>query len=84
MMQSKITSLDLNSSEDTIILTTDNQQLIKVTVNLERLSEPDILHYDFLICPFHSQKIQGMDICIKKNLIATCSLDKTIKIWSYT
>jgi hypothetical protein len=57
MMQSKITSLDLNSSEDTIILTTDNQQLIKVTVNLERLSEPDILVYDFLICPFHSQKI---------------------------
>ena len=24
-----------------------------------------------------------MDICIKKNIIATCSLDKTIKIWSF-
>lgn len=73
--------MDLSSSEDTIILTTDNQQLIKVSANLERLSEPDFLHYDFLVCPFHSRQISGLDICIKKNLVATCSLDKTIKIW---
>lgn len=25
-----------------------------------------------------------MDTCIKKNLIATCSSDKTVKIWSYS
>ena len=23
-----------------------------------------------------------MDICIKKNLIATCSIDKTVRIWN--
>jgi hypothetical protein len=55
MMQSKITSIDLSSNEDVIVLTTDNQQIIKVTANLERLSEPDLLSYDFLICPFHSR-----------------------------
>jgi WD40 repeat protein len=25
-----------------------------------------------------------MDTCIKKNLVATCSSDKTVKIWSYS
>jgi len=40
--------------------------------------------YDFLMYPFHSRQICGLDICIKKNIIATCSLDKTIKIWSYS
>lgn len=24
-----------------------------------------------------------MDVCIKKNLVATCSADKTVKIWQY-
>ena len=83
LMQSKITSIDLSSDEGIIILTTDNNQLIKVTANLERLSEPDLLVYDFLMFPFHSRQICGLDICIKKKIIATCSLDKTIKIWSY-
>ena len=23
-----------------------------------------------------------MDICIKKNLVATCSIDKTVRIWN--
>jgi len=27
--------------------------------------------------------VTGLDVCIKKNLVATCSLDKTIKVWSY-
>jgi WD40 repeat protein len=75
--------MDLSVNEDTLILTTDNNQIVKVGVNLERLTEPDFLTYDFLIFPFHSRQVCGLDICIKKNLVATCSLDKTIKIWSY-
>jgi WD40 repeat protein len=84
LLQSKITSIDLSSSEDTILLTTDNNQIIKVNANLERLSEPDFLSYDFLIFPFHSRQVCGLDICLKKQLVATCSLDKTIKVWSHS
>jgi len=40
--------------------------------------------YEYLVHPFHSRPISGMDVCIKKNLIATCSSDKTVKIWSYS
>ena len=32
---------------------------------------------------FHSGPIIGMDICVRKPLIATASRDKTIKIWNY-
>jgi len=39
--------------------------------------------YEYLVHPFHSKSILGMDVCIKKNLIVTCSNDKTVKIWSY-
>jgi WD40 repeat protein len=84
MLSSRITSLALSSNEDTILLTTDNNQIVRVNANLERLSEPDFLSYSFLIFPFHSQQVTGLDVCIKKNLVATCSLDKTIKVWSYS
>jgi len=40
--------------------------------------------YEYLVHPFHSRPISGMDVCIRKNLIATCSSDKTVKIWSYS
>ena len=37
-----------------------------------------------MIQPFHTDKITGLDICIRKNLIATCSKDKTVRIWNYS
>ncbi len=38
---------------------------------------------DMVSLPFHNGAINGMDICIRKPLIATCGVDKTIKIWNY-
>lgn len=32
---------------------------------------------------FHAGPITGMDMCIRKQLIATCGLDKTVRIWNY-
>ena len=55
---------------------------MKVNVNLER--HTDDSKYEYLIFPFHSRAIQGMDVCIKKNLVATCSIDKSVRIWNNT
>jgi len=49
---------------------------------LERPS-PDDVQYDYLVFPFHARTINGMDVCIKKHLVATSSIDKTIKVWHY-
>jgi cilia- and flagella-associated protein 57 len=35
-----------------------------------------------LITPFHRQEVTGLDVCIRKQLIATCSKDKFINIWN--
>jgi len=55
---------------------------MKVNVNVDK--PLDDTKYEYLMYPFHSRAIQGMDICIKKNLIATCSIDKTVRIWNNT
>jgi WD40 repeat protein len=37
-----------------------------------------------LICPFHSHPIFGMDVCLKKQIVATCSSDRTVRVWNYS
>lgn len=74
--------MDLNKLEDCLIFSTENNQLFKMKVNLERPTEG--AEYEYLVYPFHFRKIEGLDVCIKKNLIATCGQDKTVKIWSYS
>ena len=75
-------AVDISQGEDAILLTTDNKQLIKCVVNLDNKS--DEVNYDYVVYNFHSRSINGMDTCIKKNIVATCSIDKTVKIWSYS
>ena len=39
--------------------------------------------YDFLIFPFHSGPVNGLDICLKKTIMASCSSDNTVRVWNY-
>lgn len=80
-MSSRIRALALSSTEDVLVFTTENNQIMKVNVNLERPSED--AKYEYLIYPYHSRAIHGMDVCIKKNLVGTCSIDKSVRIWNY-
>ena len=78
----KIRTVCISPKEDQIVFTTENNQLFKVMVNLERPSED--LKYEHVVASFHSKRITGLDCCIKKQLVATCSDDKTVRIWSYS
>ena len=33
--------------------------------------------------PFHHGNITGMDTCIRKPLVVTCSSDKSVRVWNY-
>lgn len=81
-MTCRVKSVDISQAEDTIIFSTDSKQLVKLSINLE--NKTDDIKYEYLVFPFHSRSIDGMDVCIKKNLVATCSMDKSVKIWSYS
>jgi len=78
----KITALTLSPNGEQIVFTTGSNQIIKVSINLERPNEEQ--RYEHLISSFHSKQIHGLDVCIKKELVATCSSDRTVRLWSYT
>lgn len=43
----------------------------------------DIATFELLSQSFHRGVITGMDVCIRKPLIATCGLDRSVRIWNY-
>jgi len=71
----------LTGTEDQIIFTTENNQLLKVNFSPDDNEEKS--KFEYVICNFHSAPITGMDVCIRKQLVVTCSKDKTIRIWNY-
>ena len=81
VMYRKITNMALSPREDLLLFTTDTNQIIKIQINLERPYEVD--RFEYLVSSFHSKAILGLDVCIKKQMIATCANDRTVRIWSY-
>jgi len=70
-----VVSLAVNPSIDKMVLCiTAGRQLLK----LSPTKKPQEL-----ISEFHSKGIIGMDVCIRKPLIATCSKDNTIRMWNF-
>ena len=79
----KVHSMALSPKEDNIVFTMSSNQIFKVPVSLDSRNSDDTLRYDYLISGFHSHPIFGMDVCLKKTIIATCSSDRTVRIWDY-
>jgi len=81
VMYHKAINISLSPKEDSIIFSTDSSQIIKVDINLERPYTEQRYHY--LVSSFHAKQVDGLDICIKKQLFATCGADRTVRVWSY-
>ena len=39
--------------------------------------------FDFLSSSFHHGAITGLDVCLRKPIVVSCSMDKSIRIWNY-
>ncbi|XP_039739223.1 cilia- and flagella-associated protein 57 isoform X2 [Pteropus medius] len=70
-------------SEETLIASTSKNQLYSITMSLTEISKGEPAHFEYLMYPLHSASITGLSTCIRKPLIATCSLDRSIRIWNY-
>ncbi|XP_023563654.1 cilia- and flagella-associated protein 57 isoform X2 [Octodon degus] len=70
-------------SEETLVASTSKNQLYTITMSLTEISKGEAAHFEYLLYPLHSASITGLATCIRKPLIATCSLDRSIRIWNY-
>ncbi|KAL3868099.1 hypothetical protein ACJMK2_040935 [Sinanodonta woodiana] len=81
--QQSITCLTVSPSEETLIASTDMSQLYFLTLSSADLGKGDVTYFEVLAQSFHHSAVTGVDVCQRKPLIATSSLDKSVRIWNY-
>ncbi|XP_032633576.1 cilia- and flagella-associated protein 57 isoform X2 [Chelonoidis abingdonii] len=70
-------------SEETLLISTSKNQLYIFTMSSTEIIKGEPAHFEYLNFPLHSAAITGLDTCIRKPLVATCSLDRSVRIWNY-
>jgi WD40 repeat protein len=82
----RIICLAANQYEDHLFAITKSGQLIETRYDLKIETIKDVEaepEFTYVMCPFHKAEVTGLDVCIRKQLIATCSKDKTVCVWNY-
>ena len=79
----EIMHMTISPSEETIISASRNNQLYTIGLTGAEISKGEHSLFEMLSQPFHYDQITGLDVCIRKPLISTCSLDRTVRIWNY-
>eukprot|EP01063_Lacrimia_lanifica_P035882 TRINITY_DN695_c0_g1_i1.p1 TRINITY_DN695_c0_g1~~TRINITY_DN695_c0_g1_i1.p1 ORF type:complete len:1201 (+),score=508.73 TRINITY_DN695_c0_g1_i1:85-3687(+) len=73
----------LTPQEEFLALTTSNNQIYLLNLSNADFSKGEDAMFEHLAQSFHSAPITGLDTCVRKPLIATCSKDHSIKIWNH-
>ncbi|XP_008291735.1 WD repeat-containing protein 65 [Stegastes partitus] len=79
----EVYTMCISPAEETLAISTDRGQLYGVSLSSVDMNKEEQLHFEFLSQPFHSDSITGLSICIRKPLVATSSLDRSVHIWNY-
>ncbi|KAJ3117421.1 Cilia- and flagella-associated protein 57 [Phlyctochytrium bullatum] len=76
----KVLNMAMSPSEDNLLCSLENSQMFAITL---ASAEGDEAKFEIFSQPFHHGQITGMDTCIRKPLIATCSSDRSVRVWNY-
>ncbi|NXE28155.1 CFA57 protein, partial [Ardeotis kori] len=78
-----ITCICFSPSEERMVISTNRGQLYMFTMLSRDLMKEKAAYFVYLNFPLHSASITGLDICNWKPILATCSLDRSVRIWNY-
>ncbi|XP_059839968.1 cilia- and flagella-associated protein 57 isoform X2 [Hypanus sabinus] len=81
--QQEILTLCLSPSEETLIASTNKNQLYSLPLSYGEMSKGEIPQFEILSQSFHSNIITGLDVCIRKPLVVTSSIDRSVRLWNY-
>ncbi|KAF4729480.1 WD repeat domain 65, partial [Perkinsus olseni] len=92
----KLLSISLSPSEDCLAAITDRGQLISIPLrSAKRLREaplkggreeeylPEKQPAKWMLCSLHAGPVLGMDVCVRRPIVATCGADHTVRLWNF-
>jgi WD40 repeat protein len=78
-----VTSLAVSPSEEVLAIATSSSQLLQVSLSSSDIMKSEESPSDFISTSFHSGPIYGLDVCVRKPLVVTCGVDKSVRVWNY-
>uniref|UniRef100_A0A3B3T671 Cilia and flagella associated protein 57 n=1 Tax=Paramormyrops kingsleyae TaxID=1676925 RepID=A0A3B3T671_9TELE len=81
--QQEILTLCISPSEETLAASTDSGQLYSISLSSAEMCKEEQVHFEFLSHFFHSDAVTGLSVCSRKPLVATCSVDCSVRIWNF-
>ncbi|NWZ34085.1 CFA57 protein, partial [Brachypodius atriceps] len=78
-----ITCICFSPSEEMMVVSTNKNQLYMFTMFSTKLIREKISYFAYMNFPLHYNSITGLDMCTWKPILATCSLDRSVRIWNY-
>ncbi|CAF3187836.1 unnamed protein product, partial [Rotaria sp. Silwood2] len=78
----RVVSMCLSPSEETLVALTDHQQIYQLSFSGIDITK-DVATFSYLTEGYHHAQVTGVDTCVRKQLIATCGVDKSVRLWNY-
>ncbi|EGR29835.1 WD repeat protein [Ichthyophthirius multifiliis] len=79
-----ITGLSVSPiSEEKLVCSLSTNSIYQIKLKKDQLFQNEQEQIEAISLNFHSGAINGLDICARKPLIATCGKDRTIKVWNF-
>ena len=79
----RIISIAVSPSEESLVCSLETNQLFSFNLGNADIMKPDENCFDAVAQPFHSGGVTGLDTCIRKPLIVTCSVDRSVRVWNF-
>jgi len=68
-----ILSMSVSPSEENLAISLRNHQVFNVPFSTTEFAKSEEVSFEPLLQPFHSREISGLDVCVRKPLVVTCS-----------
>ena len=74
----EICGLSVNPEQTKVAVSTTNRQVFVVSLSQDLEQEVQLLG-----ASWHGGSVMSCDVCLRKPLVATCGMDRSVRIWNY-
>merc|ERR1719389_272744 len=79
-----VRSVCVSPRDEVLGITLSSCQLFQMSLSSsDLLKTEETPALDYILAPFHNGAILGLDVCVRKPLVVTCGVDKTVRVWNY-
>ena len=79
----KIKTLAVSPSEEQLVCTLANSQVYTFSLSNTDILRADEMNFELLSQAFHHGVVTGLDCSVRKPLVATCGVDRSVRVWNY-